>query len=665
MRRLRILIITALFSSFAWNSLHAQICYTNASKLGLVKNSVEKADYNYERLKSAISSKKHIRLDGIYYVNFKKPIILDYPLHIKNGEMRIVRGNAFDFASGGGFFANKTVFRRENPDEVATLCGTWDKHSAIKLTGFEFNQSSYYGRHLLRLIFEDIDGRKQDFGITTVSIKDSYFCYGGAVTILDAIITDRCRFSGNKYERLPITPIYICYSHSRKQNPIEDGAYWFVEENMAQSCPIYIENNEFIGETVSYDYYYCSALIEAAVCYFKNNYLSGFANYSDGTQLSHATCYDAYLSCAEVYFEDNVIENLVSFSKNGGNKPQCEIGKSKRNILSAVGYKTVRHYVHNSFILDGNIYLAMGADRSSLYTSIFGNVSYVDDYVWKDNIIIYKNADLAGRTSSTGYGSFIMTGNKIEVDRILNNGLCMLSSGNDMEAIRISENEFNIHSGEAFSLFNQVYKEDYLQHKSGSIVIQKNIVKGASPKIFFFSADDVEISGNTFEPAIVESNYYISNDTGKKTPMNVRRMNVSLPFDSQKEAPFYMNANFSSKTLGTFEYSLSKLSSRTMLTGNYTYGDNDDFLWIISYMSYGKETTVPVTIDISEIGAYATIDSNKVKLSDNWRSVVKQDGIEFRVRFDMNKRLIEYVLTGSPSSRIDFNAPVKLRYVNN
>ena len=117
--------------------------------------------------------------------------------------------------------------------------------------------------------------------------------------------------------------------------------------------------------------------------------------------------------------------------------------------------------------------------------------------------------------------------------------------------------------------------------------------------------------------------------------------------------------------MGAFEYSLSRLSSRAMLTGNYTYDDDDDFKWIVSYISNGKEATATVSIEISSKGAFATIDSNKEKLSDNWKSVVKQDGIEFRLKYDSKKRLIEYILTGSPSTRIDSDMPVKLRYVNN
>lgn len=468
-----ILFVTALIFLNAYDC-SAKVKYKKATRIGMIKDDPSAADENYALLLKAVSQKRNVKLNGTFYIKFPKPIVLDYTLHITGGEMRIVSGNCFDFVDCGGFVAQSTVFRRENIEEGKALCGTWDLHGSILLDKFHFINSKYYGRYLLQLSFEDINSDEIKFGISQIQVKDSYLYNGGRILFLNGVIWDKCDFTNNTFESFPVTPIYLCYSHSKKRYPDEADAYAYVENNIKKSADVLICNNKFYGKPVSLDFYYCSALVESVKCYFRNNILKDIINYTKDKNLPNASCYDAYLSCSEVYFTGNTIENMMSFSMNGNNKPQCEIGKSKSNTLATEGYKTVRHYEANTYIVDGSYFLNMEGDRESLYTNIFNNVEYVDIYNWINNKVIYNDADLAGRTSSAGYGIFNIRDNQFHVSSIKGYGLCMAATDHQFHSIQIVNNEFIISIPSVFYLFNQVVKNNKSSIK-GNIDIVNNI----------------------------------------------------------------------------------------------------------------------------------------------------------------------------------------------
>ena len=126
----------------------------------------------------------------------------------------------------------------------------------------------------------------------------------------------------------------------------------YVEEGIRNTPKITISNNYFKGKIVSIDSYYCSAIVVNNIVEFCGNYIEDFINYTDGVTNNNATCYDAYLSCAEVYYHDNIIKNIIAFTRNGGTKPLCEIFKSKLNPLKILGVNMIREYYNNNVCCD-------------------------------------------------------------------------------------------------------------------------------------------------------------------------------------------------------------------------------------------------------------------------------------------------------------------------
>lgn len=640
----------------------ARIKYKKATRIGMIRNNATAAEKNYTLLQNAISKKQHIKLNGTFYIKFSKPINLNYTLHVTGGEMRIVSGNCFDFVDGGGFVAENTVFRREDIDEGKALCGTWDFHSDILLDKFHFLNSKYYGRYLLQLSFEDINSDEKKFGINHILVKDSYLYNGGRVLFLNGVIWEKCNFSNNTFEAFPVTPIYLCYSHSKKRYPAEADAYAYVENNIKKSADVFICNNKFYGKPVTLDYYYCSALVESVKCYFRNNILKDIINYTKGSKLPNATCYDAYLSCAEVYFTGNTIENMMSFSMNGGNKPQCEIGKSKINVLDGEGYQTVRHYEGNTYTVDGSYFLSLGADRESLYSNVFNNFDYVDTYNWINNKIIYSNADVAGRSSSAGYGSFNISDNLFQAESITGYGLCMMSTSDPFNSIRISNNNFIFQEPSIFYLLNQVYKKPNTSIK-GSIEIVDNSFVNAAPRICYFIADEITINNNKIDDARpeIDSNYYVTNYTGEDIIPDVNRMSVELPYLASGNKGNSI-VNLSTRSSGTFKYSSPNLSKNKALTGNVYLLTDKTLTFRFTYNKDGKTIDVPVLLDYQKGKLSCQTQGKSAKIQDGSYSVIyNKDGILFHLRYNPSSQKLYYSLTSTDISKNDEGSLIDLQ----
>ena len=385
-------------------------------------------------------------------------------------------------------------------------------------------------------------------------------------------------------------------------------------------------------------------------------------NYTNGQQLFKATCYDAYLSCAEVYFTGNTIENMMSFSMNGGNKPQCEIGKSKINVLDGEGYKTVRHYEGNTYTVDGSYFLSLGADRESLYSNVFNNFDYVDTYNWINNKIIYTNADLAGRSSSAGYSSFNISDNLYQTESITGYGLCMMSTADPFNSIRISNNNFILKEPSVFYLFNQVDNKPNTSIK-GNIEIVNNSFVNAIPKICYFIADEVTINNNKIDAAKLEinSNYYVSNYTGADIIPDVNRMSVELPYLASGNKGNSI-VNFSTKSSGTFKYSSPDLSKSKALTGNVYLLSDKTLIFRFTYNKDAKTVDVPVLLDYQQGKLSCQAQGKPVKIQDGSYSVIyNKDGILFHVRYNPSLQKLYYSLTSTDVSKNDEGSLIDLQ----
>jgi hypothetical protein len=504
-----------------------------ASELGLIRNDESAGNINYSRLKNAIKKGVNLYFDGKYYVFFSKPILLRYQLHVFGGKVLFSK-HAFDLASNGGLFANGVHFSSINGSRTDDIvCGTREKHSAITTAPLTFLNCHFSCNRVISLEFQYTNPILKPFGVSSIVVSNCYADDTAKFLVLDAVIKDGFRFTNNIWEGFATVPIYIVCSHSKRSNPREVDANPWAEETIAATGDVIIDSNVFIGKEVKDGDYYCTALVKANKCWFSNNFVKDIIAYSDKSG-GNSTAYDAYLSCVEVYYRNNYIEGVMSYSKDGASKPQCEIGKSKTNPLSEFGVKASREYTDNIFLVNGKRFLAKGADPQSLYANLFYNSSAISRYTWDRNSIVFRNAKIEGRHSSSKYGSFSFRDNYFECESFSGN-LVFPNSAFDQSDITLTGNTFLVNKSNSISLFNQLFDEQYEKYNHGSIRITDNRFINAVPLFFFFCADTVRIQRNIVKNASLNSMAYLNNYSGSKfeAAVSVRDLDVDYPLDTR------------------------------------------------------------------------------------------------------------------------------------
>lgn len=535
-----------------------------ASDIGMEKDNEKSAKDNTVILKAIYDYGENIFLDGTYYFNFGNPIVLDRVMYLFGGEL-VYEHNAFRFSTGGGISALGVTIVASKKTRSAFFCGSKDLLGAISIEKLTFYDCTVDCGYLVNVLFHDINSDETNFGVNHLEVDHCVFENTGRIRIMDAVIDETCVFKNNYYKRFTTTPIYIACRHSIQTSPKDKSAYRFISQNLTKACPVLIDHNIFIGVPVNLNYYYCSALIKAKNCRFTNNYLQDIINYSSG---SRATAYDTYLSCVNVVYENNYIKDMMSFSIDGGTKPQCQIGKSKTNPLSYWNYPAKRVYRNNIFCVNGERFLKMGADSTSLSADIFGNRSYIDEYVWESNSVVFKKAGIKTGVAAKSYGRFRLLNNYFEADDIRGGGLVTIRSNEKMNEIIITGNTFNVTKNQLLPLFNQKYYVNYKREDQESIAIVNNTFINCTPKIIFFTGEHVIVKNNSCDSSAINGNIYLSKYSGAGTVLDVSDMDAELFFKKQSPNEGGLIQFFSSKSRG--EYSI-ELDQVPMNGVNYYY----------------------------------------------------------------------------------------------
>ncbi len=554
-----------------------QVAYiVKASETGLIKNNANKAGSNFNILKQLIQRGSNLYLDGKYYVTFSKPIELGRVFSLYGGEL-IYEKNAFRFTDGGGLSVRGSAITTSKKSPSAFFIGSNDLLGAQTIQEISFLDSSIDCAYLVQILFKDLNSDNVSFGVKRLEVDHCVFSQTGRIRILDAVISDKCSFTSNHYKSFATTPIYIACQHSVQVEPNDKSAYRYVAQNLSKGCPVVIDHNIFIGKPVSLNFYYCAALVKAVDCSFTNNYLRDIINYCDGVDNSIATAYDAYLSCVRVLYEGNFIKDMMSYSKKGGRKPQCQIGKSKSNPLSYVKMPAVRIYRNNCIIVDGNRFLKMGADSESLYAEIFHNISYFDKYVWSGNTLIYKNADIKTGMTGSNSRSFRLENNYFDVRKASGSGLVTVLSNEKMDEVIVRNNVFRQDVHQLFPLLNQKYKKDYKKELQGDILITGNRFINSSPKTFYFTGKSVVIKDNDSDRSDISGNTYLSNFMGSGTNVDVDKMNTELKFRKKDKNTAGLFQYFSSASKGIYSIELDAVPEKGV-SYYYELGKDHDFV---------------------------------------------------------------------------------------
>lgn len=603
-----------------------------AGSIGMRSGTDDSAQHNFTVFKAAIEQGNNVFIDGQYYVKFSNPIKLDRELRLYGGEL-VYQSNAFSFADGGGLVLNGSVITASKNTPSAFFCGSTKHLGAISITEISFVNSIINCAYLAQAEFEDINSDETLFGIKRLLVNHCVFNKTGRIRVLDAVISDKCSFTNNYYKFFSTTPIYIACQHSAQVSKNDKSAYQFVAQNLLKGSPVVIDSNIFIGKPVSLDFYYCAALIKAVDCAFTNNYVKDIINFSDGVDHAKATAYDSYLSCARVRYERNFVKDVISYSTNGGTKPKSQIGKSKTNPVSYVGIKSSRQYKDNCFIVDGDRFLNDGADPSSLYSDIFGNNSYINDYSWENNAIIYRHAQVKTGVAAHSYESFSLVNNYFELDGVQGSGLVTVRSDERMKSIVVKDNTFRLSNKQLFPVFNQKFAQNY--YKNGRIAITDNHFINSAAKVFFFTGDEVIIKRNEEDYCQVPGNLYLSKYSGSGTIVDVESMDAELKFSGQEEDKGGLMQYYSSSSKGCYSVLVNRVPPKGV-NYYYTLGADDGFMIEMAIESSHSHTVCRIPIRIENGGVSYEYEGKTVVLSPGKRiEKVWYDGdtVQFRTVF--------------------------------
>lgn len=560
-----------------------------ASEAGL-SQSASRGTANYTALQAVVRQGVNLYLDGTYPVTFSSPIVLSRVFQVFGGSL-VFEKNAFRFSDGGGLVVDGSSIVASSKSKSALFCGSSDLQGAVTIKKLAFVQSTIDCAYLANVLYKDLNSDKVSFGIRWVEMDHCVLKQTGRVRILDAVIAERCSFTNNYFQNFVTTPIYVACQHSVEGSPNDSSAYKYVKENLTKGCPVIIDRNIFIGTPVSLNFYYCSALIKSEDCSFTNNYVRDIINYSEGKNNSLATAYDAYLSCTRVLYEGNFVKDVMSYTRKGGTKPKSQVGKSKTNPLSLAGVEAERLYRRNCFLVDGDRFLKMGADASSLHSDIFGNVSYIDRYEWVENTLIFKKAQIKTGVSTRSYRTFLFEDNYFEAQAMTGNGIITTRSQEPMDWIRIRNNTFKLGDSQLFPVLNQRYNEKYSRSAQKEITITGNTFINCAPKIFYHTGEQITVKDNISGKGDIPGNLYLSKFSGSGTILDVRKMDSQLKYVQDQKNAGGLFQYFSSLSKGRYSIELDAVPPNGV---NYYYiMDGDQDFTIEMTLRSGKTVRVP------------------------------------------------------------------------
>ncbi len=602
-----------------------------ASELGFRSGSKDRTEYNNAKLQETVKRGLNIYLDGTYYFSFSKPILLNYQLHLFGGEFFFSK-YAFDLTNGGGMYVNGVHFssiRKGVVDDI--VCGTRDKHPAITTAPLVFLNCRFSCNRVVSLSFQNINPTKTPYGIPFVHVSHCFADRTGKFIILNAVIKDGCSFENNSWTGFNSAPIYLTCSHSKRTHPDEVDANPWTEEIVDACGDVVIDSNVFVGKEVTDNSYYCAALVDSKRCFFTNNFLKDLINISDKKGAGY-TAYDAYLSCVEVIYKNNYVEDMMSYSKDGAKKPQCEIGKSKSNPLEYFDVKARREYTDNVFVSDGKRFLDEGADPESVYANIFNNTSPIDEYIWERNAVIYRNIVIKGRTSSAKYRSFSLKDSYFGCAQITGN-LVFSNSANNFSDIDIRNNSFKMDQTSSIVVFNQLYQKEFKNYKRGNIIISGNEFDNSSPLYHFFVADTVRIKENKVRNATLAKNTYLNNFSGQDTPLAVRSMDAELVLDTKGQSKGGAHQVFTSSSSGSYYLDLKDVPEKGVY---YTYQIGADHSFdIVLYQGGQKVYDIEFSVKNGKV-SYRNSGRQENIVFGKTKPIVRivGKGIRFKISFE-------------------------------
>lgn len=387
---------------------------------------------NAEKLSVVCERGGVLILDGTFYVNFA-----NHPEIGKKAKFRI-KGGRLVFTGGKGFVLDDGSALSFDNVTMETISGVKlylfnAKDKETRVDEISLTSCKIIGNILSRVKFEP--SKKKKGGINTLSIiccevdaheSDRYDMLA-RFWIENGGYFDKCVIERNDVRNMVGPFVWL----SDRSALLTDGV-----------SPCIVQDNTFVGaQQVSINSYHCATLIEVRQCYYRRNKISNFVNQSSANS---ATAYDNYLSCNELYYEDNTVRNIGAVSDAEGKRAYCEWGKSKAvNHLSVF---SCRVFKGNYFCNTASELREAGVHcENDMKVSLFNFSTPFDELLVEDNTFTFDGGTIAFPQHALHVRSvkkIELSRNHFVAQRYTGSLVYCSADSNPVRGIEIKDNEF-------------------------------------------------------------------------------------------------------------------------------------------------------------------------------------------------------------------------------
>lgn len=467
-------------------ALSAAATTRTATEIGMVPDDESKSAHNTHALREALlRGVDGLSINGAFHVEASSGIPVGRPLRLTGGQLIIHRSEKganrlFKVMEGLSVHADNVTFTgvvAPSADYSLHFCvfsNTRSHHEGDRLTGdlgtLSFSHCRIKDIALLRVTQKvtDGDGSYADVGVDSILIRDCdfdarTFC---VISFDGGLIRKACDVAGNHVRNL----CGVFFNH----NTTHTGDW----KQNTHNAPILFHGNHVTTAQPACNYYVCALLATSRSAHVYDNVFDNFLGvcYTRGDHklmeqrsdlkdilVREAACnnasddvngvygaalYEVYLSCEEVYFHHNVINNMLAYRLSGtrttDNNPRVSTCYSK-NCAHVGGHARKRHIHDNQWVWDEAYcrkvlshawetqYLRLARAkgekpidketwiRQQYFTRMFNYVTSFDEVVFKNNVIDITGGSITAiptKNTPNAYGRFEFSGNTLHANQI-------------------------------------------------------------------------------------------------------------------------------------------------------------------------------------------------------------------------------------------------------
>lgn len=463
-----------------------------ASDFGMIPDDPKASESNTQILYEAMTTKNHIVIDDIYYLQeFEEPV---------SNDSLIIEGTG----------NNKLIF---DVSEYSVLINV-NSIKSIELSRLNISNTSDQALHL-------ISNKEGDNGSFVERVHISNCTFDGNISLYRQIGSKELNpsldkygigdfvFTGNKVSNTKLTFIALVdipYTYVEiHHNTIRNFTYTFalmsisndhpyIQELKANRITTSIYQNQVNCDddwwTLPGQSYHCFVLTESRDVLYEENHVEGLKADFD------VAIYDAYLSSNNVVYRNNTWKNNITFYSD----------KKNNTLLKAkTGSHANRIYEDNTFIVEEGFAERVGQSKEDLFVYFIDINSEMERYEITGNT--FDVYDLRFQISSRVIHELIFNNNFIK-SKYVSGRMFIIKTIDDLASVEFSHNVIEVYQDELqtfdeeqgnnrFGLLQLINDSDENQAMLGSLVMKSNDI--IAPVYYVFRnvrAKSIDITDN-------------------------------------------------------------------------------------------------------------------------------------------------------------------------